>query len=77
MLELRAASKAGISLLLCSRGQLVPPVRPIFGGIARSPGVPISPLSPEQPAVDQAPIFQTVKSLSLILILPLIQAVKS
>ena len=77
VLELRAASKVGVSLLLCSREQLVPPVKPVSGGITHSSEVPVSPLTPEQSAADQTPIFQTVKSLNLILILPLIQAVKS
>lgn len=77
VLELRDASKVGISLLLRSREQLIPPVKPVSGGITCPSEVPVSPLTREQPAADQTPIFQTVKPLSLILILPLIQAVRS
>jgi len=75
VLELRAASNVGVSLLLRFREQLIPPVRPVLGGISRSPGVSVSALAPQQPAANQTPIFLTGKPLGLILILPLIQMI--
>lgn len=76
VLELRAAPKAGISWL-CSRKPVSPPGRPVLGGITHPAGLPISTLTPEQPAADHRPVFLTIKPSSLILILPLTLVVRS
>lgn len=65
VLELRAAPKAGISWLLCSRKLVSPPRRPVLGGITHPAGLPISTLTPEQPA-DCRPVFLAIKPSTLI-----------